>query len=61
MSKPEDNDEFDNSIRDQLLKDIVPEHPKPPCKITVIGAGMVGMACNISVLLAVRIDDLYTK
>ena len=45
--------EFDDSIKNSLLKEIVPTPSKPPSKITVVGAGMVGMACNISVLLKV--------
>ena len=47
--------EFDDAIKFKLLKDLVPEKPKTPVKITVVGAGMVGMACNISVLLKVCI------
>lgn len=34
--------EFDNSIKMKLLKDMIPDVPKAPVKITVVGAGMVG-------------------
>ena len=53
MSKKTIESDFDDSIRKQLLNEIVPVPCKPPSKITVVGAGMVGMACNISILLKV--------
>jgi len=47
--------DFDDSIRKKLLSENIPLPCKPPSKITVVGAGMVGMACNISILLKVSV------
>ena len=50
----DDKSGFDDTVRQKLMDEIVPIHEKKaPCKITVVGAGMVGMACNISILLKV--------
>ncbi|CAK8683222.1 L-lactate dehydrogenase B chain-like isoform X2 [Clavelina lepadiformis] len=45
------NGEFDDSIRERLFCQVCTDDVKKPCKITVVGAGMVGMACSISILL----------
>jgi len=55
QAKPDDLiPKCDDSIKKKLLEHIIQTEPKAPTKVTVVGCGMVGMACSISILLKVR-------
>jgi L-lactate dehydrogenase len=43
---------------DALLKEIVPAHDLPHAKVTVVGAGQVGMACAFSLLVQHYVSEL---
>nr|CAB3263409.1 L-lactate dehydrogenase B-B chain-like [Phallusia mammillata] len=53
-----EDSEFDDTIRQRLFTQISGDHSRPPCKITVVGVGMVGMACSMSILLKNLATDL---
>jgi len=52
-SSAEACEEFDNSIKEKLFTKICGDEKKSPCKVTVVGVGMVGMACSMSILMKV--------
>ncbi|XP_021061111.1 L-lactate dehydrogenase C chain isoform X3 [Mus pahari] len=47
-----------STVKEQLIQNLVPEEKLSRCKITVVGAGNVGMACAISILLKGLADEL---
>ncbi|XP_031242583.1 L-lactate dehydrogenase C chain [Mastomys coucha] len=47
-----------STVKEQLIQNLAPEEKLPRCKITVVGAGNVGMACAISILLKGLADEL---
>nr|XP_002126740.1 L-lactate dehydrogenase B-B chain-like [Ciona intestinalis] len=51
-------EEFDETIRKRLFSQVCDGESKPPCKVTVVGVGSVGMACSISILLKHLATDL---
>ncbi|XP_006892048.1 PREDICTED: L-lactate dehydrogenase A chain-like [Elephantulus edwardii] len=46
------------TLKDQLIQNLLKEEQTPQNKITVVGAGAVGMACVISVLMKDLADEL---
>lgn len=53
MATNQDEIAFDETIKERLFSQVSDEEVKTPSKITVVGVGMVGMACSISILLKV--------
>uniref|UniRef100_A0A2I3N110 L-lactate dehydrogenase A chain n=1 Tax=Papio anubis TaxID=9555 RepID=A0A2I3N110_PAPAN len=46
------------TLKDQLIHNLLKEEQTPQNKITVVGAGAVGMACAISILMKDLADEL---
>ncbi|XP_048217469.1 L-lactate dehydrogenase C chain-like isoform X2 [Perognathus longimembris pacificus] len=46
------------TIKEQLISNVAAEDHTPQCKITIVGAGSVGMACAICILLKELVDEL---
>ena len=59
MNQEKQNVKFDDSIEKSLLDHINHAEPRAPTKVTVVGCGMVGMACSISVLLKVSYKNMH--
>ncbi|XP_055453605.1 L-lactate dehydrogenase C chain-like isoform X2 [Psammomys obesus] len=47
-----------STVKEQLIQNLTQEDKVSRCKITVVGAGNVGMACAISILLKDLADEL---
>ncbi|XP_012875014.1 PREDICTED: L-lactate dehydrogenase C chain-like isoform X1 [Dipodomys ordii] len=46
------------TIKEQLISKVAAEDNIPNCKITIVGAGSVGMACAICILMKELVDEL---
>uniref|UniRef100_A0A2K5R0G0 L-lactate dehydrogenase A chain n=1 Tax=Cebus imitator TaxID=2715852 RepID=A0A2K5R0G0_CEBIM len=46
------------TLKDQLIHNLLKEEQTPQNKITVVGVGAVGMACAISILMKDLADEL---